>query len=261
MIVNMRFPKNPFRLEDLRSLYALDGKLSKLRGLYGRRYPEIVNKNTGLLWDRLNAENQKSLDNSPIFKDKLTTLLNELKSAKGKLLDIGIGRGSMEKLLLAKKSKLDLYGTDMSFKSLQYIRQNMPMIHVKKSNLNTLPFKSNFFDTVIILDVLEHISPHKVFKVYKEIRRVLKNDGILLVSVPLNEGLESMIKLGFNPNAHVRVYTERLLEAELKLAGFHILSFYKLFAFRRFYLLKKFIAQNVLTNIKLPNLVIMKVKK
>jgi SAM-dependent methyltransferase len=52
-----------------------------------------------------------------------------------------------------------------------------------------IPFKDRSFDSVLLDNVLEHIdSPALLFK---EIKRVLKPDGILLIGVPGTKGFES----------------------------------------------------------------------
>ncbi len=49
-------------------------------------------------------------------------------------------------------------------------------------NKDKLPFEDNFFDTVYLNDVLEHI--YNPFHLLKELKRTLKKDGHLIVSVP-----------------------------------------------------------------------------
>lgn len=52
-----------------------------------------------------------------------------------------------------------------------------------ETDLNmTLPLDNNLFDTVLATDVLEHLSMPHVF--FKEISRILKPDGYLILGVP-----------------------------------------------------------------------------
>ena len=57
---------------------------------------------------------------------------------------------------------------------------------------------------------------------------------------PMNEGLGEMDN---NPNGHVRDYTEFLVKAELKIAGFKILESEALYAFTNFYYFKKLLSK------------------
>ena len=93
-------------------------------------------------------------------------------------------------------------------------------------------------DIVLVLDVLEHLPTNKTYEAYSELIRVLKPGGTLIVSVPLNEGLEEMLKHGKNPNGHLRAYTPDILKTELKLSGFKIIRECYLFAFSKLYFLK-----------------------
>ena len=92
-------------------------------------------------------------------------------------------------------------------------------------------------------------------------KQLLKNGGVFIVSVPLNEGLEVMIKKGINPNAHVRVYTPAILKAELILSGFRIIKEKYLYAFHKNYRLKTFLANMLGFLGKSPNNVIVIAEK
>lgn len=56
--------------------------------------------------------------------------------------------------------------------------------HFKKCNLDkeTLPFSNEFFDIVIAGEILEHVK--RPFEFIEEISRVLKKEGLLLLSTP-----------------------------------------------------------------------------
>ncbi|MEO0291855.1 MAG: methyltransferase domain-containing protein, partial [candidate division WOR-3 bacterium] len=47
-----------------------------------------------------------------------------------------------------------------------------------------LPFKEEKFDVVTSLAVFEHIERDKLLKIIKEIKRILKKGGILILSTP-----------------------------------------------------------------------------
>lgn len=51
-------------------------------------------------------------------------------------------------------------------------------------NCIDLPYNDEEFDLVVALEILEHIKEDT--KALKEINRILKNDGLLLISVPIN---------------------------------------------------------------------------
>ena len=57
--------------------------------------------------------------------------------------------------------------------------------NIKKVNLlKTLPYKDNTFDIAYSSHFLEHLDKDNAKKILKEIKRVLKNNGILRLVVP-----------------------------------------------------------------------------
>ncbi len=97
---------------------------------------------------------------------------------KGKILDIGCG--SYPYFLTTSGFK-ERYGIDPFL-----ITSNVNGIILKKHNVikNPLPFKENFFDVVTMLAVFEHIEDSKIDFVLKEILRVLKDGGFLIMTTP-----------------------------------------------------------------------------
>jgi len=49
---------------------------------------------------------------------------------------------------------------------------------------NVLPFEDKSFDKVVMLAVLEHIETNKVELLFKELKRVLKNNGKIILTTP-----------------------------------------------------------------------------
>ena len=88
---------------------------------------------------------------------------------KGKVLDVGCGKKKYEDMF-----KVDIYiGVEIDIRF-------EPDVVVGKNNL--LPFKDNALDSVLLLQVLEHVPNISLF--LKEIVRVLNPGGHLVVSVP-----------------------------------------------------------------------------
>ena len=64
-----------------------------------------------------------------------------------------------------------------------------------------LPYESNYFDTVIICEVLEHLNFNPL-PVLQEINRVLKTNGILYIGMPNQVQLLMRLKLLFGKSVH-----------------------------------------------------------
>ena len=86
-------------------------------------------------------------------------------------------------------------------------------IDVREGDACALPFGDGEFDTIFLLDVLEHIQDDE--KCLSECRRVLGGDGRMIITVPANSWMFSDYdrKLG-----HVRRYEK--VELEEKVRGF-----------------------------------------
>lgn len=103
------------------------------------------------------------------------------KYLKGKTLDIGCGIGDM---LSYRRNTI---GLDINPLNVNYCKKKKLEAFLMRKG--RIPFKDRSFDSVLLDNVLEHIdSPALLFK---EIKRVLKPDGILLIGVPGTKGFES----------------------------------------------------------------------
>jgi len=249
---------DPFLIEKLRHKYAKAGNLTLFRELYSNDIEEIPNRNDGVLWDKLNKRTKQDLEKSPIYKNKIEVISKFLYRKHGNLLDIGFGNGILEKKLY--KTNIKLFGIDISRKSTSNLNKEIKGVF-KTGTVTKIPFKSNYFDFVLLLDVLEHISTNKTFKALKEVNRVLKKEGYLIISIPLNEGLEEMLGRGENPNGHMRDYTPDIIRAELTISGFKIFKETLLYAFKESYLLKSLVLNFLPFEIRKPNLMIVFAKK
>ncbi|MEA4812716.1 MAG: class I SAM-dependent methyltransferase [Anaerolineaceae bacterium] len=127
-----------------------------------------------------------------VFKDFLPKL------QEGYLLDIGSANALY-------KSELDAQKYKTFFLDIKYF----PKANDVQGDVHALPFNDESFNSVLCLQLFEHLS--MPFIAIKEVSRVLKKDGILILSVPHLSRLHEI------PNDYYR-YTEyglkQLLEQE-----------------------------------------------
>lgn len=258
--------ENPFQIEEERARLSTSLHVSQINELvqtYSEFCSEIPNKNTPGLWDKLNLQEKPLITKNPMEKDRLKTVLGFIKGKNLQIMNIGFGSGNLERMYVKKQSfsGIHWYGIDISPASVKKVQKEFPQGNFEVGNILKMRFPHNYFDYVIAIEVLEHISPRNTFHALREIHRVIKPAGYFILSVPLNEALEEMIIKGENPNAHVRIYTPELIQAELYIAGFTVLREKKLFAFHNWYSLKTFIAKYLLIRKCKPNNIILLAQK
>ncbi len=123
-----------------------------------------------------------------------------------KILNVGVGTGDDLKIL----NKFgDIYVIDINQNALSII-DNKLCVEKKLANACNLPYGNNFFDAVVSFDVFEHIKNDK--KAASEIYRVLKNNGVLVFTVPAFQFLFSSHDKALN---HQRRYNNKNIKALL----------------------------------------------
>lgn len=246
--------KDPFLIEKKRQLLSKKNDLKNLKLLYKNNLPEIRNINTSTFWNIRQSESMSLCSQDGMTRERIDVAYGFLPKKVFAVLDIGAGYGFIEERLAGKK--IDLYGNDISDQAIKILKKRFNG-HFKKENILNMKYKNDFFDVIFMLEVLEHIPPSKTFDVLGNINRMLKKDAVFILSVPTNEGLERMEG---NPNGHLRMYTEDLIRAELEIAGFKVIRIEKLYAFKNFYVLKRYLPQ-IFNNIWQPNDLVIKAQK
>lgn len=100
-----------------------------------------------------------------------------LKKKTAKILDVGCGTG---KNLESFKEFGEIYGLDSSKEAMEFCKKR-GLKNIKLGEAEKMPFKASSFDVVTLLDVLEHTDDNKTLR---EVYRVLRKDGILIITVP-----------------------------------------------------------------------------
>jgi ubiquinone/menaquinone biosynthesis C-methylase UbiE len=128
------------------------------------------------------------------------------------ILDVGCGTGkNMESLAYYG----DVSGVDISKEALQFCKKR-GLFNVKKGEAEKLPFKDDSFDVVCVLDVLEHVED---IPAVNEIKRVLKDGGQIIITVPAFSWLWSKWDEAL---LHKRRYTREDLRKILTHEGFMV---------------------------------------
>jgi len=158
-------------------------------------------------------------------------LINAFTEVKGKILDVGCSTG--EFLKIARDCGWEAYGNDVDSESIRLAKERYSL-DVKEQDLMECNFADNYFDVVTFFDSLEHIPDP--LATLQEVRRILKQNGLVLITTPNIEGLFPKVTyilfaktIGAwehpTPPAHLYQFSMRTISKLLNRAGFSVVGF------------------------------------
>jgi SAM-dependent methyltransferase len=141
-----------------------------------------------------------------------------------RVLDLGCGAGRFVAAL--RDAGVDAVGVELADAALERARRNVPGADLRLVRPDgTLPLGHGEVDVAWCSEVLEHVPD--TIALLTEVRRVLKGEGRLLVTVPDHGRLKrTLLALAhydahYDPlGQHVRFYTRRSLARALHATGF-----------------------------------------
>lgn len=116
----------------------------------------------------------------------------------GRILDIGCDWGYLLMLIKSRYPNIQCHGVDIDAYSCEFgvrlAKKNNLDIDLKYANAKQLPFDDNSFDFVVSTGTFEHILPEWREDTIKEIVRVVKKGGRVVVLFPNPKSLSQKIK-------------------------------------------------------------------
>lgn len=119
-----------------------------------------------------------------------------------RVLDIGCGSGWIELMLLDKNAKA-IDAIDISKDVIAKAKaQNLKKVKYKVAGATKLPYPDESFDLVVCFEVMEHIEKEGEPKLFAEAKRVLKKNGIFLLTTPFRNPITMALDPAFWINGH-----------------------------------------------------------
>lgn len=126
-------------------------------------------------------------EEDPILSEHLIRYYFAGQFVKNKtVLDIACGSG-YGSAILKKEGAAHVYGVDISKEATDYAKQRYGQdgIDFIQSDATNIPLDDNSIDILVSFETIEHVENYKAFM--SEITRVLKPDGVLVLSTPIKD--------------------------------------------------------------------------
>jgi ubiquinone/menaquinone biosynthesis C-methylase UbiE len=192
---------------------------------------------TGIFWD-LNYE-------------AIVRRAFDISSKDDFVLDVGCGTGSY--LIALSKGGRRCYGIDpLRDVSLVEARKRVVKEEVDvflcQGVGEFLPFESGVFDVVLSMSTLQHVGDQRM--TLREIRRVLKDKGLLLVSVPTVRNIGTLFREAETPcyftmGFDIRSFEKILVDCDFRVLDMKGCGFFPPFTYRLLYVFYRFFGENL----------------
>ena len=151
-----------------------------------------------------------------------------------RVLDIGCGAGATGRLLMERFPGCELYGIEVNNRAASVageVYKHVAIKNVEESNFDGLEIPFKELDTVLLLDVLEHL--YNPWKILAELRTKLTEDCRIVASIPnafniqlleeIASGHWRYDKWGLLDITHIRFFTEEGMRELFEQTGYSLL--------------------------------------
>jgi SAM-dependent methyltransferase len=160
------------------------------------------------------------MDDKPFDRDCLDRLAREVGDL-GPICDMGCGPGQIARYL--HRQDVKTLGVDLSPKMVSEAGRLNPEIHFHQGNMLSLPDTDNSWGGIAAFYCIIHIPREQIVDALREMKRVLKPGGVLLVTFHIGSEIKHVDEWWEKPvNLDFAFYQPSEMEAWLKDVGFEL---------------------------------------
>lgn len=169
----------------------------KLKMLAINNYVGIINRDDPIRFYKLPFVGN-------IYRQRIARCLDELSGGE-RILEIGFGSGVT--FLNLNEMYKEIHGLDLTANA-ELITAMFKTLGIrtflKNGNVLDLPYQDSYFDSVLLISMLEHLKPELLIPAFREIYRVLKKNGQIVYGVPVDKKImnRAFRMLGYNIKKH-----------------------------------------------------------
>lgn len=153
--------------------------------------------------------------------------IEKIKKKKGYLLDVGCAAGFS--LKVAKEKGWKVNGVEISEFAAKYAKERFG-IDVFRGSLEEANYPNNYFDVITAYSTLEHIENPLGF--LREVNRILKQDGLSVITIPDIGSWLGSRKFQFKPLEHLYYFNRNTLTLMLDKAKMEVFIIRPMRSFR-----------------------------
>lgn len=173
-------------LTDKVRFYVQNYKNRKLNSDFKKNHPNVKLPPDYLIYESFHMDYDKYYNGGLKMAQWLTERFKKHTELKDKsILDWGCGPGRIIRHMPnIINNGCEFFGTDYNDKSIKWCSKNLPEIAFNKNELTaSLPYNSNSMDVIYGISIFTHLSEQMHYDWFNELYRVLKPNGIMLLSM------------------------------------------------------------------------------
>src|ERR1044072_5555954 len=181
-------------------------------------------QDTQTSYDRVAAEYAEKfkdeMDDKHFDRDCLDRLTSEVRDL-GPICDMGCGPGQIARYL--HRQGVDTLGVDLSLRMVAEAQRLNPEIPFHQGDMLSLPDADHSWGGIAAFYCIIHIPREQIVEALRELKRVLKPGGVLLVTFHIGEEIKHLDEWGEKPvNLDLAFYLPDEMEDWLNEAGYEL---------------------------------------